>query len=342
MSTTLHRTSWTVDKDYLARLRSTEEKSAVVRHCPKTGSEITLSYQTFGNPTDPCVLLVMGLNGQAPLWDLEFCETFASKGYFVVRYDNRDVGLSTKLDKCGSPGLFKLLTRGCCGGGVPYLLIDMAADAMGLLDHLGVTKAHVVGISMGGMLVQTMAIEFPHRVATMTSIASTTGGPKQVDPSLSMKLFLSKKPKSDSDHDLSEYRINFVRRTGGPRPFNEDKAYTRGIYLSNRSRYVDGMFRHAGAIVFSPPRHEDLSKVKVPALVIHGDKDELVPTANGYQTHQAIPGSRLVIIPEMGHIIFEEDVATIINEVDAMIKKEAARAQDADGAGADHEPAVEA
>lgn len=315
--------TWTVDAAYLARLRATEEKTAVVRKCPKTDTEITISYQTFGSSTDPCVLLVMGLNGQAPLWDVEFCEAVAQKGYFVVRYDNRDVGLSTKLDKCGSPGIFKLLTKGCCGccGAVPYLLVDMAADGIALLDHLHVDKAHIVGVSMGGMLVQTMAIEFPHRVASMTSIASATGGPKMVDPNLSMKLFLAKKPKSDSIEDLSEFRINFVRRTGGPRKFDENQNYTRGIYISERSRYVDGAFRHAGAIVFSPSRVEGLGKLKMPCVVIHGDKDELVPTANGYQTHEAIPGSRLVIVPDMGHIIFVEDIDIIASEIDAVAKR---------------------
>lgn len=312
---------WTLDPAYMARLKATAEHTAVVRKCPKTDTEIVISYQTFGSSENPCVLLVMGLNGQAPLWDIEFCEAVADKGYYVVRYDNRDVGLSTKLDKCGSPGLFTLLTKGCCCGTTPYLLIDIAADGIALLDHLHIDKAHIVGISMGGMLVQTMAIEFPHRVASMTSIASTTGGPKQVDPNLSMKLFLAKKPKSNSDEHLSEFRIDFVKRTGGPRPFNENKCFTRGIYLSHRSRYVDGAFRHAGAIVFSPSRVEGLGKLKMPVLVIHGDKDELVPTANGYQTHEAISGSRLVIIPNMGHILFDEDIETIASEIDAVAKR---------------------
>jgi pimeloyl-ACP methyl ester carboxylesterase len=323
------KSDWALDHEYFERLKSVEEQFAHVRTCDKTDTDITIAYHTFGNPDDPCVLLVRGLNSQCPLWDVEFCESLVAKSFFVVRYDNRDIGLSTKLDHCGSPGLFTLLTGGCCccgGGGsiTPYLLVDMAADAIALLDHLHIDKAHIVGISMGGMLAQTMAIEFPHRVASMTSISSTTGGPDRVDPGISMKLFLAKEPKSNSEEHIAEYHVEIGRRTGGPRAFNEDRCYTRGMYLSRRSRYGDGCFRHAGAMVFSPSRVQDLGRLSMPCLVIHGDKDEVVPPVNGVQTNAAIPGSKLVIIPDMGHVLMEEDIDTIVGELHALAKKQVA------------------
>jgi pimeloyl-ACP methyl ester carboxylesterase len=305
-------TSPQLDNPLLERLDAVENRTVKVRHCHTTDHDIELCYQTFGNPTHSCVLLVMGLNGQAPLWEVDFCETILAKGFFVVRYDNRDVGLSTKLDDCPTPSLLQLMLPGiCCCCSVPYLLTDMAEDAVALLDALKIARAHVVGISMGGMLAQTIAIHFPERCYSLTSIASTTGAAGQVEPSLSMKLFLARQPASDAEHDLAMHTLEFVRRVGGPRGFDANRVYTLGIHLARRSKYVNGKYRHAGAIVFSGSRLPGLKLLKVPTLVIHGDADELVPTANGRQTSEAVPGSRLIIVPRMGHIIFPEDFESI-------------------------------
>jgi pimeloyl-ACP methyl ester carboxylesterase len=197
----------------------------------------------------------------------------------------------------------------------------MAADGIALLDHLKVEKAHVVGASMGGMLAQTMAIEYPHRVASMTSMMSTTGSSKVVEPSLSMKLFLAEKPKSNSLEHVAQRSVDFWRVVGGPRKFDMSVCYSKSYYIASRSQYVAGAFRHAGAVVYSPCRLEGLKKLAMPCLVIHGERDELVPTPNGVQTHQAIPGSRLVLIPEMGHIIYPEDNALVVSEIDAVARR---------------------
>lgn len=306
------------NEEFVQHLQSTiHEKRVVVRHCAKTNMDVEIAYHTFGEPCNPAVLLVMGMNGPGALWDEDFCETLARRGYFVIRYDNRDIGLSTKFDKCGSPGLLQLLFPSCCCCcTVPYLLTDMAADGIALLDALKIPKAHVVGVSMGGMIAQLMAAEYPHRVATLTSMMSTTGSPEQVEPSLSLKLFLSKRPNSNSVEDLAAFQVRFVKRCGGPRPFDVSRCYSKSVYLFRRSAYNNGAFRHAGAIVYSPSRLESLKKLTVPALVIHGDRDELVPLQNGIQTHEAIPGSRLVVVPNMGHVIFPEDVGTLVDEID--------------------------
>ena len=263
---------------------------------------ITLEYDEFGNKSAPPVLLIMGLGGQMIWWAEPFCQQLASRGYRVIRFDNRDIGMSTKLDDaCPDPGA--LLMQAFSGSKVtpPYTLRDMAADAAGLLDALGLPSAHVVGASMGGMIAQRMAIHFPARVRSLTSIMSSTGNPglPQGDPKV-LALLTSARPATPAE--AIDFGVNVWRALGGP-GFPFDEAATRELVIvsGQRSSHVMGQPRQMLAIVTDGDRREALRDLNVPTLVIHGDADPLVPFAAGQDTADNVPGARLVAIQGMGH-----------------------------------------
>lgn len=264
-------------------------------------SGITLAYESFGEPSGVPILLVMGLGTQMIFWPDELCQrlTKAAGGAFVVRYDNRDVGLSTHLHDAPAPDVLAAL--GGDTSSASYRLADMAADAVGLLDHLSLESAHVVGVSMGGMIVQMMAIEHPDRVRSMTSIMSTTGEAAVSQPKPEAMQALLQPPTTDRDA-YADSVVATYQVIGGP-GYPADEGLLRRLGRTAYDRGYDplGVGRQLLAIYASGDRTEALRGVRVPTLVIHGEDDPLVPVEGGRATAAAVPGSELVTVPGMGH-----------------------------------------
>jgi len=261
--------------------------------------EVTLCYETFGSPDDPPLLLVMGLATQMIAWDEAFCEQLAARGYFVIRYDNRDIGRSTRIDSVPPPTARELLTRRIRQ--VPYTLETMADDAAGLLDALGLQDAHVVGVSMGGMIGQTLAAHHPARVRSLVSLMSTTGNRWKGQPAARTYPVLLAKPAQTKD----EYVVQLLKvgRVIGSPGFARDEAALRSLAERSwdRGRSGAGPGRQLAAIMASGDRTLDLRRITAPTLVIHGTKDRLVRPSGGRATAAAIPGARLMMINGMAH-----------------------------------------
>lgn len=282
-----------------------------------TVGRLEIEYDSFGDPSNPPILLVMGLAYQMIEWDDRVCRQLAEHGFRVIRYDNRDVGLSTKLDDLGAPDLLGLLTG---SAPPPYTLDDMADDGVGLLDFLGVTAAHVVGISMGGMIAQLIAINHPDRVLSLTSIMSTVGGPNivQAEGHVTAALLVTPGPTREErvQHSLEMRRLINGRGEGFDEAANRRKA-ERAV---DRCYHPDGILRQLAAIVAAPDRAPGLGRLTIPTLVIHGEEDPLVPPDNGRQTAGALPNPRLIMIAGMGHNLperFWPEVLDAIVEVTA-------------------------
>jgi pimeloyl-ACP methyl ester carboxylesterase len=263
--------------------------------------QIELEYDHFGNPTDPALLLIMGFTAQMVAWDEEFCTQLADRGHFVIRFDNRDCGLSTKLHgvPSNSDAVIMAAMMETEMPPVPYTLSDMAADAMKVLDHLNIERAHIMGASMGGMIAQTVAIEHPHRVKTLISIMSQPGELTvgQATPE-AMELIVTPAP-SDRDEYIAfapkwqlwqskKYRSDELSRRNAMRDFD-------------RSNYPEGGPRQMAAIYASGSRAEGLQKLQVPTLVIHGTDDQLITPSGGERTAELIPNSTLLMVDDMGH-----------------------------------------
>jgi pimeloyl-ACP methyl ester carboxylesterase len=267
-------------------------------------NDIELEYDSFGDAGDPALLLVMGFTAQMTLWDEKFCKLLAGEGLYVIRYDNRDCGLSTKLDGVTvdlAPLIQGLMTgQPVADAEVPYTLSDMAADGIGLLDHLGIEKAHIVGASMGGMIVQTMAIEHPDRVASMTSIMSTTGEPAfgQAEPE-AMTALLTPPPSERAE--VIARSVEMARLFASKRYFDPDRQAAVAAAAFDRSFYPEGASRQLAGILASGDRAEALATLTVPSLVIHGVDDTLIGPSGGLRTAELIPGSKLLLLKDMGH-----------------------------------------
>lgn len=260
--------------------------------------DIELCYETYGDPSDPALLLIMGLGTQMVAWRPDFCEQLAGNGFHVVRFDNRDIGRSTKVE--GPPPTVAQLLRRSPRAGV-YRLSDMAEDAIGLLDHLGVQAAHVVGASMGGMIAQTMAARHPERVLSLASIMSTTGNRWKGQPHLKLyPLFLRRSP---TDRDAFIAHIGRVFAAIGSPGFDRDEDEIKAIAAESfdRDRDPAGGARQLGAIVASGDRTTEVRRITAPTVVIHGTRDVLVRPSGGRATAAAIPGAKLVLIDGMGH-----------------------------------------
>lgn len=264
-------------------------------------SGIELEYDTFGSPGDPTLLLVMGFTAQMTAWDEAFCRQLADGGRYVVRFDNRDCGLSSKLDGqlVDPTAVMGAVVGGTEVPSVPYTLSDMAADAIGLLDHLGVGQAHVVGASMGGMIVQTMAIEHPERLLSVTSIMSTTGDLEygQATPE-AMQVILTPPPEG---RDEAIARAADYGVWASKRYFDVERAYELAAASYDRASYPEGATRQIAAIYASGDRSDMLPNVTVPMLVIHGLDDTLIDPSGGRRTAQLVPGSHLLMVADMGH-----------------------------------------
>ena len=268
----------------------TEERAKV--------GEVELVYETIGDPDDPALLLVMGLGMQLIHWDLEFCEGLAERGFHVIRFDNRDAGLSTKID-APVPNVMRAMAG--LRVQTPYLLSDMADDSFGLLDHLGVERAHVTGVSMGGMIAQTMAIRRPERVLSLGSMLSTPGDRRVGTPKLRVWSILMRRAPEDRDAYI-EYFVRVFRMIGSPDyPVEEERMRERAAATYDRCHYPAGTARQLAAILASGSRTAALRRLDVPAVVIHGRSDPLVPFRAGVATARAIPGAELVAFRGMGH-----------------------------------------
>ncbi len=266
---------------------------------------ITLEYEQFGDPANPPLLLIMGLGAQLTLWPVELVEALVARGFHVIRYDNRDIGLSQKFTEHGVPSfkrvaimrMLKLPVR------LPYRLSDMAADAVGLMDALGIAKAHVVGASMGGMIAQLVAATYPERVLSLTSIMSTTGNRRlpQARPE-AMAALMDRPPAGATVEDIYPIGIRVSRAIGSPAyPAEEVRLKDRIANDFQRSFHPTGAGRQLAAILDDGDRRRRLAKVTAPTLVIHGKDDPLVPVEGGRDTAANIKGAALLEIAGMGH-----------------------------------------
>ena len=264
-----------------------------------TGIEI--EYETFGSPSNPTVLLVSGFTAQLLMWPADFCQLIAEAGFHVVRFDNRDCGLSTKLDgrEVDTNGVIHAALMEDPVPAVPYTLSDMAADAIGLLDALGVERAHIVGGSMGGMIVQIMAIEHPSRVESLTSVMSNSGEPEYGQPLPEAMEALVATPPSGRDEYIESSDTWMVWQSKKHRdPVRNRKE---AAIAFDRSFYPEGASRQLAAIYASGRRTEGLKALNVPTLVIHGTDDTLISPSGGIRAAELIPNARLELIDDMGH-----------------------------------------
>ena len=261
--------------------------------------DVEICYEPFGNPDDPGMLLVMGLGTQMVAWPEGFCRRLAERGFYVIRYDNRDVGRSTHMRRHRPPTVRQLLLRD--KRAAKYSLADMAADGIGLLDHLGIERAHVVGASMGGMIAQTMAARHPDRVLSLASIMSNTGHRWKGTPGLRIYPILIRRPAPDREGAV-ESAVSVFKLIGSPGfPFDEDETRKAAELSYERGYNPAGTGRQLAAIIAAGDRTEELRRITAPTVVIHGTKDKMVRPSGGRATAAAILGARLVMIEGMGH-----------------------------------------
>jgi len=283
---------------------------------------VELVYETIGDPADVPMLLVMGLGMQLIHWDRGLCELLAERGFHVIRFDNRDAGLSTKI-RGPVPNVMRLMAG--LPMPVPYLLDDMAADALGLLDDLGIERAHVVGTSMGGMIAQTMAIQRPERVLSLASMLSTTGDRRVGTPKLRVWSLMMRRAPQERDAYI-DYFTRVFRMIGSP-AYRRDENRLRELAAAtyDRCHYPAGTARQLGAIMASGSRTAALRRLDVPTVVIHGESDPLVPLRAGVATARAIPNAELIAIPGMGHDMPEQLWPTFVDAIAKNADRAAAR-----------------
>ncbi|QWC56620.1 alpha/beta fold hydrolase [Erythrobacter sp. 3-20A1M] len=265
---------------------------------------ITLEYEDRGTRDAPVILLIMGLGAQMTLWPDELIDALVAEGFRVIRYDNRDIGLSQKMEGAKFPGPAKQILLGKIGlkPAVPYTLADMADDAAALLDALAIDRAHIVGASMGGMIAQLVAANHPGKTITLTSIMSTTGNPKLPAAKKEAMDVLTRRPDSADEVVLVAHGMKIARVIGSPGyPVDEEALRDRVTKTVRRSVYPAGMQRQLAAILHDGDRRARLSRIEAPTLVIHGEDDPLVPCAGGRDTAASIAGARIETFPGMGH-----------------------------------------
>ena len=254
-----------------------------------SNGECEIYYESFGDPNDPTLLLVNGLGSQCISYHEDWCEMFAGRGLWVVRYDNRDVGLSSKFDSApvGEHG-------------AAYTISDMAADGIAVLDAIGVERAHVMGLSMGGMIVQVMAIEHPDRLLSMTSVMSWTGEPGYGESTPEAYSLLTAPPATDRESYVAA-SIAGLHVWGSPAFADDDRWRRSAERAFDRCFHPSGPFRQFMAIGAAPQRADQLREVATPTLVMHGDRDTLIDISGGRRTAELIPGARFEAIEGMGH-----------------------------------------
>ena len=292
---------------------------------------LNFEFETFGKQQDPTILLIMGFSAQMTMWPEELCQGLASRGYQVVRFDNRDIGLSAKLESAGNVNVMEAFMKAASGQPIqsPYQLNDMAADAVGILDALDIEQAHIVGASMGGMIAQLVAINHPAKAKSLTSIMSTTGR-RDLPPSSPEALAVLTQAAPVEREARIAHTMKVWRIIGSQAPYTADDEELRTVATAivDRSPYYPaGIARQLVGILASPPRNEMLKTVKLPTLVIHGADDPLVNVEGGKDTAASIPGARLRIVPGMGHDfssklvpVYLREISDFVAEVDAKRK----------------------
>jgi pimeloyl-ACP methyl ester carboxylesterase len=266
---------------------------------------IELCYEIFGASDAEPLVLIMGLGAQMIHWDDEFCRQLAARGFRVIRFDNRDIGKSTQMKGGKRLGGLELLKLKLFKTPVaaPYKLYDMATDTISLLDALHIKRAHIVGASMGGMIAQEIAIVFPERVRSLTSIMSTTGNPKVPGPTREASALLLAPPVTTRDEFIVRFAQTWKLLRVGSFPQDEALDRERAIRTFERGLHPEGVGRQLRAILASGSRKERLAKVKAPTLVIHGTVDPLVRPEGGKDTAASIPGAKLLMVEGMGHAL---------------------------------------
>lgn len=282
---------------------------------------IDLAYDSFGNEADETILLIAGLGTQMIRWTVPFCEELAARGYRVIRFDNRDAGCSTHFRDLAPPDFGALAATLMAGRrpDVPYTLGDMAADVVGLLDVLAIDRAHVVGRSLGGMIAQIVASEYPGRVLSLTSIMSSTGNPNlpQAAPDV-MALMMRPAPDPASDETgFVAHSLAFARRiAGGGNRFDEEACRFLTLEEIRRAYDPGGFGRQIAAIAVTGDRRSRLATITAPTLVIHGSEDPLIPPACGEDTAASIPNADFMLIDGMGHDLPPALYGTVIDAID--------------------------
>jgi pimeloyl-ACP methyl ester carboxylesterase len=279
--------------------------------------DVQIYYETFGDPDNPALLLINGLGSQCINYRVEWCEQFAAAGHYVIRYDNRDVGLSSKFSNFTPDvaGVARAMAEGRAPT-VPYRVSEMATDGLAVLDDLEIERAHVMGVSMGGMIAQTLAIEHPERLITMTSIMSTTGDRDVGQPTDAAKKRFFAPPSRDRDGFIADYLAG-IRAWGSPACFDEARLTASAAEAFDRCFDPAGRARQVMAITASGSRTAALHDVDVPTLVLHGDADGLIDPSGGRRTAEAIPGARFVLLEGMGHDYPPQYWARIVDLVSA-------------------------
>lgn len=284
---------------------------------------IEIEYETCGNKNDPALLLIMGLAAQLTIWPDALCEGLASKGFFVIRYDNRDTGLSTDFGPWGVPNIAEAVGKVMMGKKVdaPYLVKDMAGDGVGLLDALGIDKAHIVGASMGGMIAQTIAGLWPERTRSLVSIYSTSGRsglPPGKPEALAM---LTAQPEGPSREQRVQYGMKLRTVIGSP-GYPRDEAALRALVEKNVDRrwYPEGGARQYLSIIASGDRVELLKTIKAPTLVLHGEEDPLLPVECGRDVARLIPGAEIETYPGWGHDFPSQLIPSLVERIAGFCK----------------------
>lgn len=261
--------------------------------------DVEIEYERRGAGTP--LLLIGGLGSQLISWDDRFVDLLVARGYSVIRYDNRDAGLSTSFDDRGVPDLLGLLLDGGAGSAAPYVLDDMAADARGLLDHLGVRRAHVLGLSLGGMIAQLLALRHPDRVISLVAALSGPPGRPSAMPSPAVVEVLLRRPAEDVDGRVTQ-AVELRRALAGDgAEFDARDARRRAFAQIRRAHRPAGTMRQAAAVLATPNHLDRLGEIGVPAMIVHGELDPLVPFASGAAAAAAIPGAEFVAFPGLGH-----------------------------------------
>lgn len=287
-----------------------------------TANEIQIEYDTFGDPSSSPLLLIMGLGEQMIGWDEELCKQLASRDLYVIRFDNRDVGLSSKIDEAGVPNAVEVFAALMKGeeANIPYTLDDMAVDTIGLLDTLNIEKAHIFGVSLGGMIAQIMAIRYPSRVWSLTSMASITGNPELPLGKPELFVELVNPPPTEREAYI-ENRVNLILALAGSRfPMDEQRTREHLEKSYGRSYYPPGIARHGVAGAVNSDRTQGLKSVSAPTLVIHGSEDPLFPVEQGKAIAAAVPGAKLLIIEGMGHAFPPEVWPLLVDAIDKHIR----------------------
>ena len=281
-------------------------------------NDITIEYEDYGDASAPPVLLIMGLGAQLVRWPIELVNDLVARGYRVIRFDNRDVGLSSKFDHAGTPNIVwtAMIQQFGRTPPVPYTLQDMAADAVGLLDALGIEAAHIVGASMGGMIAQLVAASWPDRTLSLTSIMSTTGRSDCSRPTMRATAVLLRHPRTDDLEAIVAHGTLAANVVGGRFPMEDAFLAERIRSETLRNRHPAGFVRQMAAIIADGDRSKRLSRITAPTLVIHGSDDPLVPVSGGRETARAIPGARLLEIDGMGHTLPPQVLPQIVDAID--------------------------